>query len=187
MPPEIRIYFEGDKSLRRGFGAFLRSLKESARAKRIRFELVSCGGEPWRDFGIGIRSLTEARNVPLVASEGPGDECGATQQGFPAGQVFWMVQMMEAWFHADENELERYYGSGFNRKALRPNPHVEQILRTDLADGLAVATRHSRKGQYHKTKHGPDLLGLIRADLVCEAAPNCRRLFEAVQARLAAL
>jgi len=34
MPGEIRIYFEGDKSLKAGFDAFLLEIKERARAAK---------------------------------------------------------------------------------------------------------------------------------------------------------
>ncbi len=92
--------------------------------------------------------------------------------------------MMESWFHADKNALEAFYKDGFRRKALSANPKVEEIPKQDLTRGLKAATKDTAQGEYHKTKHAPALLELIDPDLVCEAAPNCERLFKAVLNRL---
>ena len=71
--------------------------------------------------------------------------------------------------------------------ALKKNPRVEEISRKDLEDGLKAATKDTQKGNYYdrKTEHGPKLLASIRPELVRKAAPNCRRLFEAVLAKFA--
>ena len=94
--------------------------------------------------------------------------------------------MMESWFHADKGALERFYGSGFRKSALKANPNVERISKKDLKDGLSAATKETSKGDYyrHKTSHGPKLLELIKPELVKETAPNCKRLFQAVFAKL---
>ena len=95
--------------------------------------------------------------------------------------------MMEAWFHADPDALEKFYGAGFRRKSLKANPNVESIPKPDLERGLKGATGRSRKGDYfdHKTSHGPQLLAKVDPDLVRQAAPNCDRLFRAAIAHLA--
>ncbi len=94
--------------------------------------------------------------------------------------------MMESWFHADKDKLAEFYGAGFKRDALRPNPKVEEIPRKDLKSGLRAATKNSLKGDYyeHKTGHAEKLLALINPELVRQAAPNCAKLFDAVLARL---
>ncbi len=96
-----------------------------------------------------------------------------------AERIFWMVEMMEAWFHADPEALEGFYGEGFQRKALAGNPRVEEIDRLDLERGLGAATRGTGKGDYfrHKTRHGSGLLGRIDPAKVRAAAPNCDRIF----------
>ena len=73
-----------------------------------------------------------------------------------------MVEMMESWFHADTDALQAFYGSGFNRNALKANPEVEKIPRKDLKDGLKAATKNSSKGDYYdrKTSHGPTTVGV---------------------------
>ena len=107
-----------------------------------------------------------------------------------AESIFWMVEMMESWFHADKDALERFYGSGpkFRRNALSANPNVEQISKKDLKNGLSEATKGTSKGDYydHKTSHGPKLLELIKPELVRKAAPHCQKLFQAVLSKLTA-
>jgi Domain of unknown function (DUF4276) len=184
---EIRIYFEGDKSLRPGFRAFFRELEDRARAARCKFNLVSSGGTAKRDFGIAIRSHANAWNILLIDSEGPDN--GELTASLIAEQrwskehkdsIFWMVEMMESWFHADKEAVQRFYKDGFNIQAMKANPNVEQISKKDLVDGLKAATRNSPKGRYHKTRHAPALLELIDPNRVRQAAPNCDRLFTTV-------
>jgi hypothetical protein len=118
----------------------------------------------------------EQRAVDLVATRG--------WAAVHAGSVFWMIEMMESWFHADKDAIGKYYGDGFKKEALKPNPNVEQISKRDLEDGLKAATRNTKEGPYHKTKHAPALLERIDTDRVRQAAPQCDRMFRAVLARL---
>ena len=193
---EIHIYFEGDKFLKPGFDAFFGEIKKRANDAGRRFRLIEgrSGDAARRDFGIALRANPEVWNILLRDSEGPVD-AGASvslcrQRGWDqshAGSIFWMVQMMEAWFHADKEALQKFYGNGFKDSALKKNPNVEEIPKKDLEDGLREATKKTDKGGYfdHKTSHGPKLLAAIRPELVRKAAPNCQKLFEAVLARLA--
>jgi hypothetical protein len=95
--------------------------------------------------------------------------------------------MMESWFHADKEALEKFYGTRFKKNALKQNPRVEEISKADLTDGLATATKECSKGNYfeNKTSHGPRLLASISPTKVQHAAPNCKRLFQTVLNRLA--
>jgi hypothetical protein len=191
MPPEIRIYFEGDKSLKAGFDAFLKEIRNRAGGARRQVRIVATGGTPERDFGIAMRKHPASWNILLRDSEGPWNQdlsaalCG--KHGWPPSQVdsmFWMVQMMESWFHADKDALEDYYRSGFRREALKPNPKVEEISKQDLIEGLNAATKDTTKGKYHKTKHAPALLQSIKPALVRKAAPHCERFFKVVLDKL---
>ncbi len=194
MFTEIRIYYEGDPLLKSGFRAFFSKLRDAAKERRCGFRLISAKGSPCRDFGIAIKSNPDAWNILLKDSEGP--DSGRLSLSLCAEQnwdqshaesVFWMVEMMEAWFHADKDAVERFYGDGFNKHALSANPKVEQIPKRDLEAGLREATRHTQKGSYddHKASHGSKLLERIDPTRVRQAAPNCRKLFETVLARLA--
>jgi hypothetical protein len=73
-----------------------------------------------------------------------------------AGSIFWMAQMMEAWFHADKGALQKFDGNRFEENALAKNPKVEEIPKKDLEDGLRAATKNTTKGNYfdNKTSHG---------------------------------
>jgi hypothetical protein len=191
LPTEIRIYFEGDTRLRSGFRAFLDEIYQRCRDKRCRVEVIATGGKPVRDFRIALKSHPDAWNILILDSEKPDDgKLSATlisDEGWNASMtnsIFWMVQMMEAWFHADKDALEQFYLEGFRKQALTANPKVEEIRKKDLEDGLKAATRDTKKGKYHKINHGPSLLERIDPQRVRDAAPNCRRLFETLLATL---
>ena len=190
--PEIRIYFEGHDTLVPGFSSFCEELRERAREKRWHFSLIATGGTPARDFAIGLRKHPQAFNILLLDSERADDgrltEMLIAQEGWDkslAHSIFWMVHMMEAWFHADKEALANYYRDGFNAGAMSSNPRVEEIGKKDLANGLKDATKGTKKGVYHKTKHAPALLAVIAPERVRRAAPNCEKLFDAVLAMLA--
>lgn len=185
MPAGIRIYFEGHNLLKPGFDSFFKDLKNRAREKRCRFELISSksGEQGRRDLAIALKVHRNVWTILLRDSEGPLRRNPAAPH---ADRVFWMVEMMESWFHADQSTLAEFYGAGFRKSALKANPNVEKIPKKDLEEGLKAATRKSKKGDYfsHKTSHGPLLLAAISPSLVRQAAPDCDRLFLAILNRL---
>ena len=178
MVKEIRIYFEGAAVLREGFGEFLKEIRDKARARRIGFEFIACGGAAKRDFEIGSRRNPQAWNVLLCDSEG--DPVPSP----PPDSKFWMVELMEAWFLADPEALQHYYGAEFNRKALKKNPDVEKIRKVDVKSCLDEATKGTQKGRYNKTKHAPHLLMRISPQKVRKHARNCERLFQSLGAKI---
>lgn len=191
MVTEIRIYFEGDHKLRPGFRVFLKDIYETARRIRCRMELIATGATPGADFKRALKTRPTAWNILLLDSEGPdtGDLFSRLRQAEQLEEsleesVFWMVQLMEAWFLADIAALRRFYGQGFHEAALPGNPKVEEIPKQEVFSGLKKATRTSTKGAYHKTGHAPGLLAQIDPEQVKQAAPNCRRFFEAAMGRL---
>ena len=196
MVTEIQIFFEGDKTLLKGFNAFLKPVIDSARQRRTRFQLVSGGSiaETIKDFLDAIQDNPDAFNILLVDSDGPDNgnlmssvkalstwdnHIGATVQD---GQIHFMVQVMESWFLADKDALGRYYGRDFQPNRLPLNKNVEHVPGNDVISGLENATRPTRKGKYHKTRHAPDLLAQIDAAKVRQAAPNCDMLFASLLA-----
>lgn len=189
MVKEIRIYFEGDSALTPGFDAFLREIKEKARSRRCEFKLVATNGTPVQDFHDAIKTHPEASNFLLMDSEDAiteplPDLC--TRKGLArlSDSVFWMAQVMESWFLADTESLKQYYGDGFRRDVLQGNPSVEKIPKRDVLSKLKDATRGTRKSAYHKTAHAPHLLAKIDPESVKAAAPNCKRLFDALLEKL---
>ncbi|HEY1755980.1 MAG TPA: DUF4276 family protein [Bryobacteraceae bacterium] len=189
MVTEIRIYFEGDSALKPGFDNFLREIKAAAEG-RCRFRLIATNATPAADFHTAIKTHPDAANVLLLDSDETiaGDLsvfCEKKRLAGLSSQVFWMAQIMESWFLADPESLKKYYGSGFQENALHGNPNVEHIPKSDVLSRLKAATRGTKRKEYHKTGHAPHLLASIRPDLVTTAAPNCKRLFDALRERLA--
>ena len=195
MVREIRVYIEGGGDeketrarLRQGFHAFLNSLIEAARSKRVRFRLVACGSRnaAFDDFQTALETHPSAFNVLLVDSEAP---VNAEPRQHLQQRDGWdlshcnnnhchlMVQTMEAWLIADLDALIRSYGQGFKANTLPNNPNVEQVDKEQLAAALKVATERTSKGEYHKTRHAPKILEQLDAVKVCRAAPHCNRLF----------
>jgi len=189
---EVRIYCEGDKKLRRGFSEFLKEVRDAAGRRRLGFQCIPCGAEPVRDFCIALRSHSEAFNVLLLDQDGHLSFEGLQKRNdwrppreVSEDKVHWMVQVMESWFLADVETLREYYGPEFASDRLPAHPNVEDAPKTDVERGLKEATRRTRKGQYHKTAHAPDLLAKLRPDHVRARAPHCRTLFESLLAVLA--
>jgi hypothetical protein len=96
-------------------------------------------------------------------------------------QAHLMVQSMEAWFIADKEELAEFYGQGFRLKSLPPRQDIETIPKDDLVPALERATRDTKKGRYHKTTHGYDILGLMSPAKVREKSPHADRFFHVLE------
>jgi hypothetical protein len=97
-----------------------------------------------------------------------------------------MVELMESWFLACPEDLAKYYGKGFQSKAIGATQNVESIAKADVQARLRAATRGTVKGAYNKVKHAPHLLDKLDSERVKERAPHCRKLFDAALAKLAA-
>lgn len=191
MVTEIRIHFEGHRKLKPGFRAFLGRIGEAAKRTRCRLELIATGATPTQDFELALRTHPTAWNILLLDSEGPDDGSLFSRlrqhenlEPSLEDSVFWMVQLMEAWFLADIDALRGFYGQGFHEAALRGNPNIEEIPKQDALERLKRATETTAKGAYHKTHHAPELLTRIDPERVQEVSPNCRRLFDRVLPRL---
>ncbi len=201
MVTEIRLYIEGGgdegrtkNRFRAAFGQFLKELRNHAREKRIRWNIVMCGGRSsaFDDYKTALKSHPNALNLLLVDAEAPvnsdspwdhlkkrpGDEWD--NPGVDDKQCHLMVQTMEAWLIADREKLEEYYGQHFQASALPNNANVETVGKDTLAKALKQATRKTTKGEYHKTRHAPAILERIRPDEVRSKASFCDRLFRTV-------
>ena len=194
MPSEIRIYFEGNKSLRLGFQAFLRDVREAARARRIAVITFPCNAIPLEAFTCALQDHPNALNLMLVDSEctvaatNPWDHlarreenCLRKPKGAEEHHAHLIVQIMESWFLADKDALQSYYGQGFAVGRLPNRQDVESIPKSEVLSSLKSATQKTRKKGYHKTAHAPDLLGMIDPAKVRTASPWCERLFATVE------
>jgi hypothetical protein len=97
-----------------------------------------------------------------------------------------MSQVMEAWFLADRELLAEFYNGGFLPKALPGSAtSIEIIPKEDIVSGLARATRNTKtKGEYHKTKHGFDLLGKVDPAKVERASPHAASFHKFLRGQL---
>ena len=60
--------------------------------------------------------------------------------------------------------------------------YVENIPKRLVFAALRQATTNTGKGTYHKTRHGPRLLGAVDPAIVRSRAPHCERFFKALRA-----
>lgn len=93
-------------------------------------------------------------------------------------QAHLMVQVMESWFLADKQVLADYYGQGFLVNSLPGQPKIELVRKQDVFNGLQNATKKTQKGEYHKTRHGFDILALIDPSRVRAASNHADHLLE---------
>jgi hypothetical protein len=191
MVKAIRIYIEGDPELRQGFRTFLKPLYDLAQSKKIKIEPPRlCGSREaaYKAFKTALKTHPDAFSILLVDSEEPVEKKQTPWQhiknrdgwdslGTNDAHCHLMVQTMEAWFMADIDALRQYYGQKFQESAIPRNPNVEEIEKARLESALEAATRHTPKGEYHKTRHASQLLERLDIAKVRKAAPNCDRLF----------
>lgn len=158
----------------------------------MRFDIIPSGSrdETYKDFVRGVRSHPNSFVIVLVDSEDAVTAKSALE--FLQASTTWafrdvrdaqchlMVQVMESWFLADMEALVKYYGPKLQRATLPNNPNVEQVAKSDVLGGLTGATKHTRKGRYHKTKHAAALLSAVSPEKVIRAAPFCKNLFSVI-------
>ncbi len=198
---EIAIYLEGGgdtpegrAALRTGMDVLLRTQKEAARAKKLRWKLVPSGGRQ-QTFDAFRHALKQASNetlvVLLVDSEDPiapetedADANAAARvqhltqrdnwdlSGVDPKQVHLMVQCMEAWIVSDSEAVAAYYEKDFHAKSLPTRRNLEEESKRDVLDKLKKATRNTKKGEYAKIKHASKLLERIDPAKVAERCPR---------------
>jgi len=175
---EIRIYFEGNKTLRTGFVRFFSDLERAAREAHSEIEFVAARNGT-SDYREAMRSHPHAWNILLKDSEEQMPKSHGIDPGLVA-DVFWMVELMESWFLADPDALAEYYGRDFAASALRKTQDVERIGKAEVLKRLKRAT----KNKYHKVQHAPHVLARLDPHRVQKHARHCRKLFDTVKARL---
>ena len=191
----VAIYMEGGgdgkgakAALRQGMDALLRPLKEAARAKALRWQLVPCGGRDKAFHGFWSAAVNgdDTIVVLLVDAEGPVNGArrshlesrdGWDIQFADEDTVHLMVQTMETWIVADPDALSTYYGQRFNGNVLPRAKNLEEVVKADVERALNQATKRTTKGRYHKIKHARDLLKRIEVERVKQRCPHCARLF----------
>ncbi len=206
MIKEIQIFIEGgskgqnrasSQKLRLGFLQFFDELNQIARSKSIKFKPIICGStdETFRIFRYENTKANNAFLCFLVDSDKP-LENDDTPKVFLQREKNWnfdnvadeqchlMVQLMESWFLADVEALKTFYGQNFKHNAIPKQPNIEKIAKIDVENSLDKATNKTSKGQYHKIKHGADLLSKIETAKVRAKSAHCNRLFETISKNL---
>ena len=204
MVTEIRIYVEGGgdgketrAKVRQGLSEFLKDIVALAREKRINWNIIACGSRnsTFDNFQTALRTHPEDFNVLLVDADGPvntntnprqhlQNRDGWNLSAIDDERCQLMVQTTEAWIIGDIDALRTFYGQGFNSNSISNNPDVEKIDKDMLYSSLKSATRMTQKGEYHKIRHGPDILKLVDVSRVRSAAAHCNRLFETLEEKI---
>ena len=193
---KVKVYVEGggdhnkdlDTRCRKGFSEFFRK----AGVPRGTLSVVRCGGRSsaWNRFRTSHENAgPDDFPILLVDSEAPVAQADPWEHvrrrpgdgwqrpsGASQDQIHLMVQAMEAWFHADKAKVQEYFGQGFRLASLKSRTDIENIPKADLYDGMQMATRDCRKGEYSKGQHSFEILALIDPAKVRTASPHAERL-----------
>ena len=192
----VRIYVEG------GFQGSTKS--DCRKAFRTFFEKVITPGSfyviasgsrvtAFKDFCSALKQHSKDYIILLVDSEeavvaSPWEHLAAHEgdrwvrpDAASDDQAQLMVQVMESWFLADKQALINYYGQEFLVKSLPGQPNVELIPKQDVYNALQHASLKTRKGEYHKTRHGFDLLERVDPHRVSQASRHANRLLAVLQ------
>jgi hypothetical protein len=195
---KVRIYVEGggdhNKRLKAGCReGFKKFFGKAGLAGRMP-EVMPCGARSraYQDFRTSHESAgPDDFPILLVDSEAPVTETNPWEHvklrvgdgwqrpnGASEDQIHLMVQAMEAWFHADKGRVQEYFGQGFRLAALKSRPDIDNIPKADLYDGMQMATRDCRKGEYSKGQHSFEILALVDPAKVGAASPHAERLLK---------
>lgn len=196
----VRIYVEGGgqgstkSKCRQAFRMFFQKV-----VPPTSFTVIASGDRAaaFQDFCLAIEAHQHDFIILLVDSEeavtvGAWQHLGAREGDKwrrPAGthedQAHLMVQVMEAWFLADQQALIAYYGQGFLAGSLPAQGNIELIPKQEVFRCLQHASRKTTKGEYRKATHGFDLLERIRPDRVRAASNHANRLLDTLAKKAA--
>jgi hypothetical protein len=181
---------------RRAFHTLLERAGLGGRMPRI----VACGGraEAYKAFCTAIEGPLDENGVVLLLVDAedkvieqspwehvkkrPGDgwckPAAATDK-----HLHLMVQCMESWFLADRLAMRKFFGQGFEEKALPPaTANLEAVRKDDLYKKLAAATKQTKtKGTYGKGSHSFSLLATLNPRLVRMSSQWAERFFAALE------
>jgi uncharacterized protein DUF4276 len=174
----VKVYVEGGgNSARYGMPPGFQEFFERAGLRDRLPRVVPSGGrqKTYDAFCVALENPGNDTPLLLVDCEAPVQQPGPWEhlkqragdewdrpRGATDEQVHLMVQCMEAWFLADPDSLETFYGDGFRSNALRAWPNLENVPKADVMSALGAATRNcSTKGEYSKGQHSFKILAQI--------------------------
>ena len=183
------------RDLKKAFKAFFEKVNVQVRLLRV-FPMGS-RASTYEVFRVTLKETREDEFVVLLVdaeiSVNPdvtswdhlrGEDGWARPAGVDDDQAHLMVQCMEAWFLADHQCLEAYFGRDFNTRALPRRSDVEAIPKKDLFASLKNATRNTAKRGYDKGADSFRILEMLDPELVCNASPHARRLIDVLCQKL---
>lgn len=210
----IKIFVEGGgetnasgrAELRIAFDKLIAAQKDAARAKKMQWTTVFCGGrsETADEFAKALKRK-DADLVVLVVDAEDEVKCAVTSHPTPAERVKhlitrdgWaeqlekatpehvhlMTRCMEAWVVADEDKVEEFYGKDFKRSALPKRKILDEEPKVSLYAALEKATRGTKKGAYGKVKHASALLKVVRPSKVAERCVSFQQLTQWLDAAI---
>lgn len=96
--------------------------------------------------------------------------------------VFYMIQEMESWFLSQPEILDSFYGSdNLNKKISEKLPKKNIIEIANPDEKLIELTKHTKKGKYHKIRHGVELLKLLNATKLEDDFADFKMLIERIK------
>lgn len=93
--------------------------------------------------------------------------------------VFYMIQEMESWFLSQPEILDTFYGIDNQRKKVSekmPEKKASDFVNPD--EKLIELTKNTKKGEYHKIRHGVELLKLLDATQLEKDFPDFKNLID---------
>lgn len=191
----MKVYVEGggdtrqqQARLRKAFAQFIERAGLGGHMPRV----IACGSRStvFDDFETGHKEPGSIALL-LVDSEGPvtadtpwqhlQDRDGWNRPpDTETDQFHLMVQVMESWLVADRETLANFYGSSFRSDAIPQWPQIERVPKEDVLSELRRATRITKKGSYHKARHGFEILGQLDPNKVMDASPHARRFINSL-------
>lgn len=153
---EAKLYIEGGESKSKALGISFRQgwrkFFEAAEVHNIK--IVHGGGreQTFRKFKRATEKPSSG-TIPmlLVDSESSVDEGNSAWKHLKkndnwyrpeqtqSDQAFLMVQCMETWFLADQDALQSFFGTQFDRTAVKQWPHLEQVSKETVYGTLKKA------------------------------------------------
>ncbi len=92
-------------------------------------------------------------------------------------EVFYMIAEMEAWFISQPDILDEFFADKISSKI--PKKHAKQFHNPD--EYLQGLTKNTKKGAYHKVRHGVELLKRLNAGQLKKDFPEYGNLIECLR------
>jgi hypothetical protein len=161
---------------------------------------VSCGGRKaaYDAFATAVRNpkpgvlslllvdseagVAPGRTVWQHLKSRPGDEWDKPE-GAADDQAFLMVQVMETWFIADREAMERFFGANFRSGAIPAWPKLEEVPKQAIYEAIEKATADCGPRKYATGRLSFDLLATVSPAKVEDASPHAKELFERLRNR----